>query len=191
MEPLSKGNSELIDTTHDIQLYKINDCTDSFYLNFKICNPHYNLHQAIGFKLFSLMSELNKDVIESIHQEQYEETDETMKMGMIFKRFGAEFGISQKYIYSITELQKRDNHYIFHSRQIDPPNTYMVPKHCNPVQTSEGKLRISFEDNHTVHVSYDFSLSLEDHLPIMMRNLPGLLIKKIFIRLKRFLETIR
>ena len=192
METASEAIMELVDSKHDIDLYMIKGNTDTFQLQFKIVNPNYDLHQAIGFKLFSLMGELNKDVIDSIRLEPYQEADTSMKMGMILKRFGAEFGISQKHIYSVTNIS-HDNgdNFCFNSQQIECPETFNVPKNCIPVKKSNSSLVISFENNNVANVFYKFSLVIEEDMPIMMKKLPGLLMKKIFIRLKLFLESLR
>lgn len=191
MENASASQLELIDSKHDINLYMIKGEQDIFRLQFRIVNLNYDLHQAIGFKLFSLMGELNKDVIDNIQLEPYEENDTNMRMGMILKRFGAEFGISQKYIYSATNVTRSGPNYCFNSKQIKRPDTYIIPHNCIPVQKSESNLYLSFIDNSTVDVSYEFSLIIDEDMPIMMRKLPGLLMKKVFIRLKSFLESLR
>ena len=182
---------EIICNKHDIDLYMIKGEQDIFRICFKLVNPNYDLHQAIGFKLFSLLGELNKDVIEKIVLEPYSENDTIMKMGMILKRFGAEFGISQKYVYSETQIHKTDDQYNFFSKKIDKADHFEIPNRCIPVKKSNGNLSISFINNNEMNVVYEFSLVIEEDMPNMMRKLPGMLMKKIFIRLKSFLETIR
>ena len=138
-----------------------------------------------------MLGELNKDVIDKIVLEPYSETDNNMKMGMVLKRFGAEFGISQKYVYSETEIHKTNNSYNFYSRQIDKADSFQIPKRCIPVKKSNGNLSLTFINDNEIDVVYEFSLVIEEDMPHMMRKLPGLLMKKIFIRLKTFLESLR
>ena len=185
------SQQEMICNKHDINLYMIKGEQDVFSLSFKLINQNYDLHQAIGFKLFSLLGELNKDVIDKIVLEPYSETDNNMKMGMVLKRFGAEFGISQKYVYSETEIHRTNNSYNFYSRQIDKADSFQIPKRCIPVKKSNGNLSLTFINDNEIDVVYEFSLVIEEDMPHMMRKLPGLLMKKIFIRLKTFLESLR
>ena len=185
------SQQEMICNKHDINLYMVKGEQDIFTLSFKLINKNYDLQQAIGFKLFSLLGELNKDVIDKIVLEPYSETDNIMKMGMILKRFGEDFGISQKYVYSETEIEKNNNSYNFYSKQIDKAHHFQIPNRCYPVKKSNGNLSLSFISNNEIDVIYKFSLVIDEDMPHIMRKLPGLLMKKIFIRLKTFLESLR
>ena len=183
------SQAELVCNKHDVELHIIKGERDTFRLHFKLKNDNYDLHQAVGFKLFELMGELNKDVVERLNLSM--DSEQCMRMGMVLKRFGSEFGISQKYVCSSTTLEVVDDTYKFISRQIDKPDFVTVPHKCIPVRNSYSELSLSFTNNHCVDIVYEFTLEIEEDMPIMMRKLPGLLMKKIFIRLKTFLEALR
>ena len=44
---------------------------------------------------------------------------------------------------------------------------------------------------HKAEVVYDFSLELEDNMPIFLEKLPGKLMAKIFTRVKVFIENFK
>jgi len=92
-------NSTEICAKHDITLYMTKTEIDTrFRLTFKINNQQYDLKNAVGFKLFTLIGELNKDVIEKIYTEPYNNDTKTMNVGILLKSFGKELGLSQKYM---------------------------------------------------------------------------------------------
>ena len=52
---------------NDVELYMLKENDKAkFRLTFQLTNPNYDLNKAIGFKLFALMAELNKDIIASV-----------------------------------------------------------------------------------------------------------------------------
>ena len=52
-------------------------------------------------------------------------------------------------------------------------------------------LKIALDTNHHANVSYNFNLNLHEDLPIYMKDLPGLMMKKIFYNLKLFIENLK
>lgn len=188
------GNEESIEicTKHDISLYMIkNDMDTKFRLTFTIHNDNFNLKNAIGFKLFALMGELNTDVIDKIYMDEYENDTKSMDIGILLKRFGKEFGIAQKYLFVKTDMicsSKDTSRFV--SKQIDPPKEVIVPAMSESVIKTNTVLDVTLHTSHKASVTYDFSFVIEDDLPIYMEKYPGLLMKKIFVRLKTFLENI-
>ena len=177
---------------HDIILSTIKkDDKTSFRLQFDVKNSHYNLYNAIGFKLFNLLGELNKDTIDQSYIENYDDSTNTLNVGLIFKQIGKDFGISQKYIFSNIEKSSiEDNVFRFVVNQIDKPDSIQVPKGSESVIKSTSTLDINLTSPHHAIFVYYFSLDFDEDMPIHMDNLPGLLMKKLFYRLKIFLDNI-
>ena len=173
----------------NLYMLKENDKA-KFRINFSLSNPKYDLNNAIGFKLFGLMSELNKDVIDGIALSEYDNNTTEIYMGILFRRFGADFGLAQKYIYSHSVLQKEDDVTTITSEQYPKPEGFVVPPKSEPALGSSSKLELKMIDSHNCDLVYDFVLDLEDDLPIYMEKLPGSLMHKVFSRLKAFIETL-
>ena len=161
-----------------------------FRLSFQLSNPNYDLNKAIGFKLFALMAELNKDVIEKVVLTPYDETTTEVDMGLLFCRFGADFGLAQKYIYSHSSMKKNDNKTTIVSVQTKKPVNFVVPERTEPAIGSSSILELQLYTKHTGTVVYDFILDLEDDVPIYMEKMPGKLMHKVFSRLKVFIESL-
>ena len=173
----------------NVYMLKENDKA-KFRINFNLANPRYDLNKAIGFKLFGLMSELNKDVIDGIALSKYDDNSTEIDMGILFRRFGADFGLAQKYVYSHSVLQRDGNMTTIISEQQPKPDDFVVPSKSEPAVGSSSKLELNMLDSHNCAVVYDFVLDLEDDLPIYMEKLPGSLMHKVFSRLKAFIETL-
>ena len=178
--------------SHDINLTSIKEGeTTSFKLQFEVKNPSYNLYNAVGFKLFQLLGELNKDTISETYMDSYNDTSTNVKTGICFKQIGKDFGITQKYIFSkIEKTTIDDNHFKFVLNQIDKPHNIIVPKNSESVIRSNSMLDVKIHNKHSATFVYCFSIDFDEDLPIYLDNMPGMLMKKIFYRLKIFLDTI-
>jgi hypothetical protein len=177
---------------HNIKLTSIKEGeTTSFKLRFEVKNSAYNLHNAIGFKLFHLLGELNKDIVDETYMEPYDETSSIINTGIIFKQIGKDFGITQKYIFSkIERTSIDDNCFRFVLSQIDKPISVTVPKKSESAVKSSSILDIKMNSLHHATFTYCFSIEFDEDTPIYMDNMPGMLMKKIFYRLKNFLDNI-
>ena len=58
------------------------------------------------------------------------------------------------------------------------------------VTTRISTMVVNFESNHKININYLFKLDLAHSLPIYMENVLGLIMKKMFLHLKQFIETI-
>lgn len=182
----------VICNSHDIKLSSIKkDGVSSFRIQFDVKNPHYNLNNAIGFDLFDLLGELNKDTIEESYIEKYDDTTKIVISGLIFKQIGKDFGITQKYMFStIEKVSIEQDVFRFVLSQIDKPSSIHVPKEAESIIKSSSALDIKLVDSHHAIFVYLFSIEFAEDIPSHMDNMPGLLMKKIFFRLKHFLDNI-
>jgi hypothetical protein len=183
----------VICNSHDIILSSIkNENMSCFKLMFDVKNDSYNLYNAIGFKLFNLLGELNKDTIYETYIDNYNEASSTIKTGIIFKQIGKELGITQKYIFSNIEKQRiSEDTFKFILNKIDKPEDFIAPKKSESVLQSKSTLDIKLYTPHHASFVYLFSIDFDEDMPLHMNNIPGMLMKKIFYRLKTFLDNIK
>jgi hypothetical protein len=180
---------KIICDKYQVPLYMIKDeNTISFRLVFNILNPNYDLENMMGLNLISLIGTLNPDVVESLVVDDFDSTTTNINSTMVLAHFGQELGISQKYIYSNITMHKENNQVVFNSIQRCKPESIVMPKKIDPVLNSNSMLTIKLNSSHEAIIQYDFDLKLENDIPVFMEKMPGLLMKKIFIRLKLFLE---
>lgn len=177
---------KLICKKHNIYLYKKN--TSHFSLHLNITNPRIMIPKLINFDIYTLIANLNTDVLERI-QTTNVFSENKMSILFVFKRFGAEIGISQKYMHALIERRIENDKIIFSSKSI--PLTQQIPDKCESVCSDNASLVVDTHNPHDIKILYDFHMDLQEDLPIYMENISGLLMKKIFIRLKQFIEKIK
>jgi len=184
MEQVIQEN--IICKKHNINLYKSDYSQFSLHLN--ISNPRIIIPNLINFDIYTLMSKLNTDVLERILVTNIFSKNKRSIL-FIFKPFGAEIGISQKYMHTLIEQRIENNTIIFNSKSI--PLTQDVPVNCEWIYSNNTSLVVNISNPHDIAISYNFHMDLHEDLPIYMENISGLLMKKLFIRLKEFIEQIK
>ena len=145
------------------------------------------------------MFTLNKDNFEKI--ELHDIVSTTLSSGMenknvnevnvlfIFKPFAADLGIKPKYMYvRVTEVCE-PNKKTYNCVDIDYPNPEELKNYDKVVNTISSMV-VNFESYHKINISYIFKLDLSHSLPVYMENIMGLIMKKVFLNLKQFIELI-
>ena len=173
-------------------ILKRNDENNAFTLAFTVKNDNISLRNIINFKIYELMFALNKDVIEKIDTINNRD-DGSIDVLFIFKRFGSEFGMAQKYMLLNTkrEESKHEISIVSQSIQDDKGTIVDAVSGCEVVTSEYGNLFVKLLSEHEANVCYSFHMTLDDDLPIYMENIVGMLMKKIFLRLKSFIENIQ
>ena len=86
-------DNAIVCNKHDIILRKIIR-GQTYSIEFNLKNDNILLRNVINFKLYDLISELNKDVVEKIEIIN-KNNDEELDILFVFNRFGIELGILQ------------------------------------------------------------------------------------------------
>lgn len=175
----------------DIYLYKI-EKNNKIYFEIEsiITNNNIIIKNLVNFKLFDLMAELNKDIIEK--HETLSAIDNYIDVLFIFKNFSDDLGINKHYFTTRTHMLKYDNSTIFKSEHLDVTNYNLNLDLSNYslIKDSNNSLEFNYINTHSMKCKYSFSMELEDELPSYMENMLGLIMKKVIFRLKTFIENI-
>ena len=181
-------------TNPDDKIYKI---------VFNAHNDGFPISTMVGFKIYTLLYELNRDIIHSF--KVIKENEKSIEMIFLFKSVGKEFGLAPKFMHTITSVDSIPSPHsccIFNSIDVcnenkkNNTNDISIPKKYERLHTNNSVLTIQFISNNDLH--YDFTFSLKDNdnnngdnkneSPIYMENSVALMIKKMFCRLKVFTE---
>ena len=179
------SNIVKICSKYDIHLTK-NKENDIFTIQFTSDNLTFSIEKILNLSIYNLMGELNPDIfdrIEIINKNNDKEAD----ILFCFKQFGQELGISKKYMCINTKINKENNRFTFFSNSI-PYKNEEVEKQYEVVTSEFSDLYIDLLDDHKVNINYVFKMDLHEELPIYMENLIGMMMKKVFYRLKVFIE---
>ena len=168
-------------------ILKKNKENKNFILELSVTNNNIIIKNIITFKIYELMAELNKDIIEKI---EIIDTDleNKKKILFIFKHICQELGISKKFMFLETEIIINNNNYKIVGTSI---NYNKEIENSEQVSSDISLLDINLEGEHKMNLTYEFNIEFDDNIPIYMENMFGLLMKKIFYNLKTFIENIR
>lgn len=177
------------------------DNSNIYRIIFNAHNPTFPIHSIVGLKLYTLLYELNRDVIHTF--KVVNETETTVETVTLFKPFGRDFGISPKAMHTVSTMHlESDTTCTFNSVDVqsDGANNVLnhIPKKYERIHSTHSKLIVYFLSANDVQFNFTFELSDDDgdqeeeeggsRCPIYMENSVALMIKKMFCRLKGFME---
>ena len=179
-------NSKIICSKNNIILRRSHD-KNTYTMMFDIMNERINLSKIINLKLYTLLYELNKDVIECVDILSESETESTILL--IFKQFGYEFGISKKYMCLKSYIETSEDSIVIKSNSV---NAYKLPGilNCEEIVTPFTNLYVTLNSESAASIKYVFNMEIDEELPIYMENMIGILMKQMFLRIKEFIEKL-
>jgi len=198
------SNSKIVCNKEDVILLKeTDDDSNKYRIIFNAHNSNFPIHSIIGLKLYTLLYELNRDIIHTF--KVVNETETTIETVTLFKPFGKDFGISPKAMHTVSTMQLEPGVCAFDSVDVQPqPHDAIgvnhIPKKYERIQSTHSKLIVYFLSANDLQFDFTFELSDDDHdddgdqeeesssCPIYMENSVALMIKKMFCRLKGFTE---
>jgi len=183
-EQLENSKYKVICTKHNIILQKDIHNRYSFVISFCTKPAEGMFTQLKSHNLYYLLGKLNPDIITNIDIIRGNTNQQNTLL--IFKRFGQEIGLSQKFLYLKTEVNNITDSLI--STKAVSMHCLNPPDKCTMIEAKYADFIIKKIKEHIV-VEFKFNLDLQEDLPTYMKNLPGLLMKKIFIRVKNYIET--
>ena len=197
------SNSKIVCNKEDVILFKETDDSNKYRIIFNAHNSNFPIHSIIGLKLYTLLYELNRDIIHTF--KVVNETETTIETVTLFKPFGKDFGISPKAMHTVSTMQLEPGVCAFDSVDVQPqPHDAIgvnhIPKKYERIQSTHSKLIVYFLSANDLQFDFTFELSDDDDdgdqeeesssCPIYMENSVALMIKKMFCRLKGFTEKI-
>jgi len=181
-----ENNKYQIVCNKEDMILKVNKEENIYMLDFETKNNNFDLDKLMDFKIYQLIQKLNEDVIEKIEILNQISNDE-IDVLFIFKRFGKSAGIPQKYLILKTFRQKTNNLTLFKSEDCKYNLSKMQNHSAQKMDCKFAQLTIiSFKEK--LRMNYKFSIDIKEDLPIYMENILGLMMKKIFYRLRQFIE---
>ena len=180
----------IICNKEDVTLIKLKDNTYRILLQSH--NSNVNLKNIINFDIYKLMVEINKKHMDSCELIKMESHD-TAYFLYKFKALGANLGIPKKYMYVKTQCVQTANNIIeYKSTDLAPSKDILARvKGYDKITCNYSNLNIElFNNNNSVKVDYYFNINIHENLPIFAQNILGILMKKMLLNLKIFIEKI-
>ena len=209
------SNSKIVCNKEDVVLLR-DECRENgnnnnnntnnnnkYRIIFNAHNSNFPIHSIIGLKLYTLLYELNRDIIHTF--KVINKTETTIETVTLFKPFGKDFGISPKAMHTVSTMHLEPAACIFNGVDVQPDSENNainhIPKKYERIQSTHSKLIVYFLSANDLQFDFTFELSDDDggnkndeeeeessSCPIYMENSVALMIKKMFCRLKGFTE---
>lgn len=111
----SSSTFKLVCNKDQVSLLKdvINVADKTYKIVFNAHNDGFPISTMVGFKMYTLLYELNRDIIHSF--KVIKENEKNIEMVFLFKSVGKEFGLAPKFMHTITTadyILQEPNYYI-------------------------------------------------------------------------------
>ena len=207
---MSTAQFNPICTQNDMRLGK-NPEMKLFTLEYTYLNPNFNIVSLININLHKLLHEVNKDIIDELIIEP-NPNDDPSEHNILYKfrDMGGDLGGFKAYMYVSTKIAKRyastgNTEIIFTSKSIPYPNNaelvqqkyklleypLYIQKYIYRESSSSAIESIAALSNVQVLHMFKLKPDNESELTVAMENAIGILIKKMYLRLKIAIESLR
>ena len=166
---------------------KIDD--KKYNLSFSMENKNILIANIIDFSLFKLIYELNGDIYESVNLTKINENEAITVL--VMKHLFEDLGLPQRYSYLHMTKIANNNQIVFRSQSIHTERPPGIPDDAKMMAMKEN---IGVCDIVTPHkVNFSFTVIFEDYveIPPFAEKMVGLILNKIFKRVKQFIENFR
>jgi hypothetical protein len=172
-----------------------------FTLEYAYNNPHFNILPLININLHKLLHEVNKDIIDTIEIHPNPTNPSEHNILYKFREIGGDLGGFKTYMYVSTIITNKianngNTEIIFTSKSV--PYEYHNDLIQQKYKLLEYPLYIQKyiyreDNNRSIQVLHMFKLQpdAESELTVTMENAIGILIKKMYLRLKQAIEGLR
>jgi hypothetical protein len=188
-------------TQNDMRLGK-NPEMKLFTLEYNYNNPNFDILSLININIHNLLYEVNKDIIETIDIHPHPNDSSEHNILYKFRDIGGDLGSLKTYMYVNTKISKRfatnaNTEIIFTSKSV--PFEHHAEFVKQKYKLLEYPLYIQkyiYQEHATtsnIQVLHMFKLKpdQESELTVAMENAIGILIKKMYFRLKVAIESLR
>ena len=169
---------------------KFTKITDKKYcLEFTMENKNILMTNIVDFSLIKLIYDLNGDIYENVELTKINE-DEAVAV-LLIKHLFEDLGLPQKYTYFHIEKIVNNNQIIFRSKTIHTEKPPSIPADAELMAMKEN---IGVCDIISPHkIKFAFTVLFEDYvkIPQFAEKMVGLILNKIFKRVKQFIENVR
>jgi len=162
---------------------------NNYILNFQMENSNIILAKIIDFNLVKLIYDLNSDIYEKVKLEMINENEATVNL--LMKHLFEDLGLPQRFSYLYMQKFIGENNIKFVSQSIKSERPIGMPDDAElmPVQnmTCDCEILTPHKIKFTCNILFESSMII----PHVAEKLVGLILYKIFNRVKQFIENVR
>lgn len=191
MEINNNSNVKIISEKNGMKLIRSSDNIFNFICTIE--NKNIYLDKIINFELVKLIFDINNDIYEKVIMNKID--DNNAEFIFIMKHFFADIGLPQRY-YHFTMNKKIDelaNKILFTSNPINNKKPEFISKYIEflPINKMDFECQFTSSERNKMifnaYITFDKNLSIPEYV----EKVVGLIVNKIFIRVKQFIEMYR
>ena len=178
-------------------LLEYNKIGDIYSLLFNIQNDKkINIKELLDGDIFKLLKTLNTEIIQDVIEIIKKDNENIILF--IFNEIGKEAGLKQKYMFLNNIKIFEQNKLIINTKSVTKEeliknnflnkNILEKTSKLQEINCEYAKLTINNIHEFNVNMHYIFKIIINENLPNYLENIIGLLMKKIFLNLKIFIE---
>ena len=180
-------DSKILYEKDGMKFTKLSD--KKYSLDFSMENKNIIMANIIDFNLIKLIYDLNGDIYESVDFNKISENE--VIVTLLMKHLFEDLGLPQKYSYLHMKKSVNDKQIIFRSQSIQSERPQGIPDDAELMAMKENIGICDIITPHKIHFS--FTVLFEDYvkIPQFAEKMVGLILNKIFKRVKQFIENVR
>jgi hypothetical protein len=173
----------------EIQMERIEK--NKYILKFSIKSNNLYLKKLIGLDIIKILYEVNKDIFDDFDMNQ---SGERAEVYFLIKHFFSDFGLPQKYMHlQIQKIQDEKSNAVLFFCQNANPDLYTsvlnIPNKGEQMNTDLIHVVCYSINDHQVDVVNTILLNECVDIPAVVEKMAGILISKMFLKVKQFIET--
>lgn len=179
-------NATTLCIKNNIVLQK-NKSDKRFNLFFSLENKNAQIDKVINMSVCHLIGTANPDVVDNIEIIDIVDPEREIHLLLLLKPLFKEFGMLRYFMAVKTTKSEENGMTIFKTE--DLPDERTVQGYTRvPHNVSVMSIKILSENK--LAVNHNFEVDISDYLPSHMNNVVAMLVKKVFLNFKSFIENL-
>ena len=163
---------------------------NKYSLQFAMENQNIILSKLIDFGLIKLIYDLNGDVYEKVAIEKV--NDDEVIATLLMKHLFEDLGLPQRYSFiHIKKYIEPDERIVFNSQSIKSHRPEGIPEHAELMALQNLTILCNVTTPHKIDFYITILFDPAMNIPPFAEKLVGMVLNKIFKRVKQFIENVR
>jgi hypothetical protein len=180
-------DSEILFEKDGLKFIKIKKNT--YNLVFSMENNNIILSKIIDFNLVNLIYELNKDIYEKVNVKKINENE--IIVNFLIKHFFEDLGLPQRFSYIYMKKKMETNKIVFESQTIRGERPPGMPDDAELLNMEKINTECLIITPHKIVFNVNIIFDDNVNIPSFAEKMVGVIINKIFKRVKQFIENVR
>jgi uncharacterized protein YkvS len=163
---------------------------NNYKMNFSMENNNIVLSKVVDFGLIKLIYDLNGDVYEKVTMETLNSNE--VIVSLLMKHLFEDLGLPQKYSFiHVKKIMEQHERIVFKAQSIQSYRPDGIPAEAELMVVDDLTCNCNIITPHKIDFSFAILFDSSMKIPPFADKLVGLILNKIFKRVKQFIENVR